>query len=89
VMAGAYNDLSHDLHGFLYNAGAITNVDFPGSTQTAVFGINDAGDIAGISFSILDVAGATGTLLTRVSNEGNLTGVFVDALKENHGLTAH
>jgi uncharacterized membrane protein len=47
-MAGAYNDLSHDLHGFLYNAGAITNVDFPGSTQTAVFGINDAGDIAGI-----------------------------------------
>jgi hypothetical protein len=40
VMAGAYNDSSNNLHGFVDNAGVITTVDFPGSTQTAVFGIN-------------------------------------------------
>jgi hypothetical protein len=42
---------------------------------------------AGGSFSIVDVAGARSTLLTRIKNDGSITGVYGDALNEQHGMT--
>ena len=37
-------------------------------------------------FSTVDVAGARGTQLTRIKNGGTVTGVYTDALNEQHGL---
>jgi probable HAF family extracellular repeat protein len=34
-------------HGFLYENGAYTTIDYPGATYTQVFGMNNAGDIVG------------------------------------------
>jgi len=34
-------------HGFLWKDGAFTQIDFPGSSDTVVFGINSRGDIVG------------------------------------------
>jgi len=36
-------------HGFLYEAGAYTSFDVPGACQTNVSGMNDAGEIVGIT----------------------------------------
>jgi hypothetical protein len=80
-----------------------TPVDFPLATSTSAFGITDTGEIAGFyddaagnthgfvfaggAFSTVDVAGARGTLLTRIKNGGSVTGVCTDALNGQHGLT--
>jgi hypothetical protein len=35
----------------------------------------------------VDVVGARGTQLTRIKNEGPVTGAYIDALNGEHGLT--
>jgi hypothetical protein len=35
----------------------------------------------------VDVAGASAAELTRIKNWGQVTGVYIDALSEAHGLT--
>ena len=80
-----------------------TPIAFPLATRTTAFGINDAGEIAGFyedaagnmhgfvfaagAFSTVDVAGARGTQLTRIKNDGAVSGICVDALTGQHGLT--
>jgi hypothetical protein len=39
------------------------------------------------AFSTVDVAGARGTQLTRIKNDGAITGGFTDAVNEQHGVT--
>ena len=45
-----------DGHGFLLSDGKLTRIDYPGSSLTRAFGINNAGDITGL---YLTAAGAT------------------------------
>jgi hypothetical protein len=75
----------------------------PLATSTTAFGISDSGEIAGFyndaagtthgfikaggAFSTVDVAGARGTLLTRIKNGGSVTGVCTDAVGGQHGVT--
>lgn len=47
-VAGYYQDAGGDLHGFLLKDGAITGIDYPGSEGTIVYGLNNAGEMAGI-----------------------------------------
>src|SRR6266478_4230839 len=47
VMAGYFLDPSFFRHGFIDNAGTVTTVDYPGSAETILLGINDAGDVVG------------------------------------------
>jgi probable HAF family extracellular repeat protein len=102
VMAGAYNDMSNNLHGFVDNAGTIITVDFPGSTETAVFAINDAGDLAGIwvdavththgfidkggVFTPIDHPSATLTEVTGINTSGDVIGIWEDASSVSHGF---
>jgi len=48
VIVGSYFDASSNEHGFIYQHGAFTPVNFPGATVTEIRGINDAGDIVGV-----------------------------------------
>jgi probable HAF family extracellular repeat protein len=82
-IVGAWSDAAGS-HGFLLQAGVFTPIDFPLATRTTAFGISDTGEIAGFyddaagnthgfiyasgAFSTVDVAGARGTLLTRIKN---------------------
>jgi probable HAF family extracellular repeat protein len=102
VMGGAYNDVANKLHGFVDDAGAITNVDFPGAMQTAVVGINDAGDTSGIwidaankthgfvnkagIFTAIDHPGAIITEVTGINASGDVTGIWEDASSVSHGF---
>jgi hypothetical protein len=67
--------------------------------------VNDSGEISGYyadatgvlhgfiyskgAFAEVDVAGSSGTELTRIKNLGAITGVFSDALSESHGMKGH
>ena len=44
---GSYVDSSFNSHGFLYNGGAFSSVEFPGATSTRAYGINNSGQIVG------------------------------------------
>ena len=102
-IVGAWLDSTSGVHGFVLRGGGFTSIDFPMATGgTVIWGINDSGDFAGYyadasavhgfvfangTFSTVDVTGATYTLLTRINNRGQVAGVFLDALSEEHGLT--
>jgi uncharacterized membrane protein len=75
------------------------------ATYTSANGINDKDVIAGqyrdatgldhgftysnSTFNSVDVIGASQSFLTRVKNTGNVTGGYIDALGENHGIKGH
>ena len=46
-IVGYYVDSNNGLHGFLYSGGTFTTIDYPGSGDTNLWGINNYGDIVG------------------------------------------
>jgi uncharacterized membrane protein len=98
-----YYFLNDVMHGFLLNAsGAYSSFDFPSAEGTYPGGINDVGSIAGSFidnvgvhgftdiggvFTQVDVGGgAVSTSLTRIKNNKNVVGDYVDSLGESHGI---
>ena len=48
VVAGSFFDADSSVHGFVYRKGHYEQVDYPGSSETEVLGINDRGDLVGV-----------------------------------------
>jgi len=46
-IAGYYGDANGNIHGFIYQEGTSTTVNYPGATSTYVYGINDREEIVG------------------------------------------
>ena len=75
-----------------------TQIDFPGSTYTAAYGINDAGQIvgefglehgflkSGSSFTQIDFPGAAGTAAYGINDAGQIVGEFYDIHGNEHGF---
>ena len=55
AIAGLYRTWSGEVHGFLLDRGQAVRIDVPGSAQTAVYGMNEAGVMVG---AYADAAGA-------------------------------
>jgi len=66
-VVGLYSDVNGILHGFLIAGASFATIDFPGSVQTTVWGINSAGQIVGDYFLISPSAPSHGFL----ANPGN------------------
>ena len=82
-------------HGFLYDQGGFNFVDFPGSSATFLYGINDSGQLVGSfqtpafqqhgflddngAFTQIDFPGAVTTELTGINNAGEIVGNFTPA----------
>jgi probable HAF family extracellular repeat protein len=99
-----YYFLNDVIHGFLLNAsGVYYSFDFPSADGTYPGGINDAGSIAGTFFDSVggihgftdisgvftqvDVGGgAVSTSLTRIKDNKNVVGDYVDSIGESHGI---
>jgi probable HAF family extracellular repeat protein len=47
-IAGSYTDPSGGFHGYVYNHGKITAIEFPGGFDTQAFGVNDLGQVIGV-----------------------------------------
>jgi probable HAF family extracellular repeat protein len=47
-IAGSYTDASGSYHGYLYNHGKITDIEFPGGFNTQAFGVNDLRQVIGV-----------------------------------------
>jgi probable HAF family extracellular repeat protein/VCBS repeat-containing protein len=82
-IVGTFNDSSGDLHGFLFNNGTYTTIDY--GTNTTLVGINDLGQIVGDSslgtfiYSngvFTPVTGLPG-LPTGINDKGQIIGSYV------------
>jgi probable HAF family extracellular repeat protein len=89
-------------HGFLDTGGSFTQIDVPGATTTitGAYGINDAGQIVGVSgshgfldtggsFTQIDVPGATRTAAYGINNLGQIVGTFSSSFSSiinSHGF---
>jgi hypothetical protein len=76
------------------NTYGYASVDYPGAAQSQVLESNGTTTVgkyhgfllAGGAYSTVDVAGASGTMLARIKNGGEVVAVFIDALTGQHGL---
>jgi len=91
-IVGGYLDASDHSHGFLYNEGNVTTIDFPGALGTFAFGINDLREIIGIYsdsakvqhafslhngvFKTTDLAGGIGTVPFSINDAGEVVGQY-------------
>lgn len=66
--AGNYRDSSNMRHGFIYDNGAFTTIDPPGSIETYLEGINERGEVVGY-YSSENIDGSESTH-TFVYNHG-------------------
>ncbi len=77
-------------------------IDYPGSTGTSIFGINDSGDVVGHyrderllwhgyllssgKFTAINYPGALQTNLFGINNSGDIAGVYYDSSSKQHGF---
>jgi uncharacterized membrane protein len=82
-------------HGFLWRNGDFSEVNFPGSGDTALVGIWDSGitdptahgfAFSKGSFSSFDVPGGAFTQADDISDNGQIVGVYLDAVGVEHGF---
>ena len=69
-IAGSYTDSSGNSDGFLYTGGKYVTVDAPGATDTYVFGINDFGQLLGVSDNL-----NTGKIVVFLDTHGTFTNI--------------
>jgi hypothetical protein len=104
VVSGTFVDLSGNNHGFLLNGTHYTTVDYPGSSNTAIWTVNDRGQVVvdaddGCGF-IFDVDNNTfdplpcvglASYVYDLNNRGQFSGLVFDSADPNnvwHGLIA-
>jgi probable HAF family extracellular repeat protein len=88
-------------HGFIYDNGTFSNIDFPGAQETEPMGINDFGQIVGYyrdgntehgflddhgAFVYFDIPGAIATRNTGINDFGQIVGYYNDASGHSHGF---
>jgi probable HAF family extracellular repeat protein len=69
-VVGTYNDSAGNFDGFLYTGGKYVTVDAPGATDTFLYGINDLGQILGVSQNV-----NTGKIYVFLDTHGTFTDV--------------
>jgi probable HAF family extracellular repeat protein len=96
-IVGGYIDGSNVAHGFLYNGGKVTTIDFPGASGTFAFGINDKREIIGVYndaaqhqhafllrkgvFTNIDLPGGVLTVPFSINDWSAIAGQFQDGSK--------
>ena len=102
-MVGGFPDAQGVNHGYLRTAaGAITQIDGPGQSQTFVTGIDSGGVVVGAYFdsagghgflrarsglmTTFEYPGAISTFVANISTSGQLAGLYVDYNGTAHGL---
>ena len=89
-------------HGFLFQGGTFTSLDFPGADLTMAFGINASDEVVGVfqantggnhgfiwqagTFTPLNAPVASTTTLFGVNDGGEISGSYLDASGAEHGL---
>jgi len=81
-------------HGFIFQNGTFTNIDFPGETDTEIWAINDNGDVVGYYYdgtrnhgfllsngvyTTIDPPGSVDTFVQGINNIGQVVGNYDDA----------
>jgi probable HAF family extracellular repeat protein len=89
------------VHGFIYDNGTFSNIDFPGAQETKPMGINDFSQVVGNyfdgktehgflddggSFVYFDIPGAIATRNTGINDYGQIVGFYNDVSGHSHGF---
>jgi uncharacterized membrane protein len=69
-VAGSYSDSAGNSDGFLYTGGKYVTLDAPGATDTYLYGINDFGQILGVSVYV-----STGKSYVFLDTRGTFTNI--------------
>lgn len=100
-IVGDYLDKIGAQHGFVVHSGGFQSIDVPGQPRTLALGINDLGDIVGLSnglsgdngfllhrghFTTISVPGARETEAWDINNHGEIVGSFQDNSGHIHGF---
>ncbi|MGA3118777.1 MAG: PEP-CTERM sorting domain-containing protein [Syntrophobacteraceae bacterium] len=98
-VVGIYNLTSHGpdgTYGYIYSGGIFTTINFPESTFTFAYGINDRGQIVGFNgeysfiysggvFTTLDDPLGQVTIARDINSSGQIVGDYID-LEGEHGF---
>ena len=99
-VAGFYEDVSSNLHGFLLVGKTFTSLDYPGAVFTEATKVNKAGVVVGLyydgttdhgfrwqsgTFTTVDYPGASSTLANGINDAGVIVGGYVS--DSFHGFT--
>jgi hypothetical protein len=101
-IAGAYQDSSGLIHGYLADGDDFTTIDFPGATETVATASNNSGTVVGTyadatgqfhgftlkdgAFTSIDFPGAIFLSVIDINEEGTLVGVY-EIGPSVHGFT--
>ena len=100
-IVGDFIDRTGAQHGFVVHSGGFKQIDVPGQPRTLALGINDLGDIVGLSnglqgdngfllhkgkFITVSVPGARETEAWSINNHGEIVGSFQDNTGAEHGF---
>ena len=102
AVVGLYLDVCCNGHGYLYQGGQLTTLDFPGGASAGANGINDSNvvvggwhDSAGVghgfewdagTYTSIDVPGATATNAFGINSQNTIVGFFSDSAGNYHGF---
>ncbi len=101
-IVGYYVDSSSKSHGFLYQAGNFSSIDYPGASDTFACGINDGGEIVGHyldssgnshgflkqagDFSPIDYTSSPSTYAFGINDAGEVVGSYLDSSGNQEGF---
>jgi uncharacterized membrane protein len=101
-IVGDYLEVNHVQHGFIAHAGGFKAIDVPGQPRTVALGINDRGDVVGLStgpagdngfllhngkFTVVRVPGSIATEAWSINNRGDIAGHYQTNTGSVHGFT--
>jgi probable HAF family extracellular repeat protein len=100
-IVGFYEDVSFNIHGFLFSAGMYNTIDYSGSQYTYLYGLNDLGQIVGYgqnpvigfmydvltqTFTTISYPRANDTFPYKINNAGIIVGSLDYRLNESPGF---
>lgn len=102
AVVGLYLDVCCDAHGFFFQAGQLTTLDYPGGVSADAAGLNDSNVVVGTwrdsasvhhgfqwdagTYTAIDVPGATNTFASAINSQNTIAGYSTDSAGSYHGF---
>lgn len=102
AVAGLYLDVCCDAHGYFFQDGQLTTLDYPGGVSAGAGGLNDSNIVVGSwtdtaavhhgfqwdagTYTSIDVPGATNTYAFGINSTNTIAGYYIDSAGSDHGF---
>lgn len=102
AVVGLYLDVCCDGHGYFYQSGQLTTLDYPGGVSAGANGLNDSNIVVGGwhdsanvahgfqwdagTYTTMDFPGATSTYAFGINSQSTIAGYYTDSAGSDHGF---